>query len=717
MFFFGYISGSASENRVIDQVGMAAEAGVHLHMMLVELVVDLQSVDTAVAEACRQIQLVTQRDPDGYVMLRLMFTPPRNWSEKFKDGVSLFADGTTGEPSFFSEEYWAEAEAVVTDLAQKMELHDEADRLLGYHLDCREWFHEYERGYDTCKAAIDSFRRWLRVKYKDDDVLLRAAWHNGVVDLDTASIPVLPKESAVVLFENHRERPWVDFLQFSSNIVAKRLISISRAAKKSGESRRLIAVPYGYTFEFPTPYSGHLDLAEVLSASSIDMVCAPPSYRDRLVGCGSSIPAPIDSVLLHEKLFIMEDDTKPHFAKRDTPDTYNPKQPDRESTTGARLRAIGSALARQMGITWMDLWGEGWLADSEHWKHASMAVSVYRKLMESRQMNSAPDVAFIVDENSITHMKNTEKLLTPMLLQQRDVMLKSGVNFGVYLQSDIVKKAFPEAKVYVFMNALQINSDVRAAITEKLQNDGKCLVWVYAAGIYDENGECKDGIREVTGLQLRPQPWNSESGSIIVNDRHAIAEHMKSKQFGVRERLNPSFYCNDQSGTIIAEYVQTGLPSVVCKDMGSWRSVFIGERQLSIDLLRNILKLVGVTIFQHGNDVLRVSQPFISLYATEEGHKTIVLPGRMMVYDMVEQRVLAGHTNSLKVALKKGQSAILAAGTLQELKALGLDIPDDQDETASADVSTQGDDHDSAALKRRRRGGRKHRKPHVHTGA
>lgn len=717
MFFFGFISGGASERRVLDQVRMAASAGVHLHMLLIELVVDLNAVDAVVEEARRQIRLVTEHDPEGYVMLRLMFTPPQDWKSRYRDAVSHYADNSTGEPSFFSDEYWAEAEAVVTDLSQKMEMFNEAERLLGYHLDCREWFHEYERGYDTCKAATECFRRWLRSKYKDDLVLLRAAWHNGTVSLEDASIPPKPKDGNVVLFENHRERPWVDFLQFASDTVAKRLVSISRASKKACDSRRLIAVPYGYTLDFPTAYSGHLDLAEVLSTSSIDMVCAPPSYRDRLVGSGSSIPAPIDSVLLHEKLFIMEDDTKPYFAKRDTPDTYNPKHPDRESTTGARLRAMGSALARQTGISWMDLWGEGWLADDEHWKHAAKALAIYRKLIECRNMNSAPDVAFIVDECSITHMRNTEKLLLPLLLQQRDVVLKSGVNFGMYLQSDLTRKAFPEAKVYVFMNALQINTEVRAAIQEKLQNGDKTLVWVYAAGVYDENGENKDGIREVTGLQIRPQPWNSESGSIIVSDRHPIAEHLKAKQFGVRERLNPSYYSNEQGATVIAEYVQTGLPSVVCKDMGSWKSIFIGERQLNLDLLRNIFKQANVSVFQHGTDVLRVSQPFICLHATDDGSKSIVLPIKMMVYDLIEGRVLAASTNNLKIGMKKGQSVILVAGSPSELKALGLDVPEDPDVVPSAaTIAHDAEDLESAAAKRRRRGGRKHRKPHTPSG-
>ncbi len=714
MFFFGYISGGASERRVLDQVRMAASAGVHLHMMLMELVIDVKAVDTAVEEARRQIRLVTEHDPEAYVMIRLMFTPPQDWKSRYRDAISLYEDKSTGEPSFFSDEYWAEAEAVVTDLSQKMEMHDEAERLLGYHLDCREWFHEYERGYDTCKAAVECFRRWLRAKYKDDPVLLRASWHNGTVNIDDAPIPAKVKDTGVALFENHRERPWVDFLQFASDTVAKRLVSLSRASKKACDSRRLIAVPYGYTLDFPTAYSGHLDLAEVLSTSSIDMVCAPPSYRDRLVGSGSSIPAPIDSVLLHEKLFIMEDDTKPYFAKRDTPDTYNPKHPDRESTTGARLRAIGSALARQTGISWMDLWGEGWLADEEHWKHAAKAVALYRRLMECRNMNSTPDVAFIVDECSITHIRNVEKLLLPLLLQQRDVVLKSGVNFGMYLQSDLTRKAFPEAKVYVFMNALQISNEVRTAIKEKLQNDNKTLVWVYAAGIYDEDGEHKDGIREVTGLQLRQQPWNSETGSIIVSDRSPIAEHLKAKQFGVRERLNPSYYSNEQGTSVIAEYVQTGLPSVVSKDMGNWKSIFIGERQLNLELLRNIFKLSGVSVFQSGSDILRVSQPFICIHATEDGSKSIVLPMKMMVYDLIEDRVLAASTTNLKLGMKKGQSHILVAGTPQELKALGLNIPDEPEVVqANALAAREAEEQELAAAKRRRRGGRKHRKPHT----
>ncbi len=704
LFFFGNIDSAASERRVCEQIRQAASAGVHLHALLLELPVSVPMVSYSVNEALRLLHLVRQHDPQGYVMFRVVFTPPPDWQKLYPEAMTTYADGSTGEPSFASDRYWQEAEAALTLLVRQLEVTEESRYILGYHLDCREWFYEYQRGYDYSPAAQEAFRQWLRGRYKNDIVRLRAAWHDGSVTFTSASIPTYRGDAvaATVLYESRKGQRYVDYLCFASETIARRIVTLSRTVKKNCDDRRLVAVSYGYVLDFPVPHSGHLALSEVLSAQSIDLICAPVSYRDRCSTQPGSIPVPVASVRLHGKLFILEEDTKPHTAQGNTPDDYNPRCSDAESTRQVRLRNAATALVHHAGVSWMDLWGEGWLNDGEVWQQAAKLSTLYLAHIRQR-LPETPEVAIIVDERSLTRIQSPQALLEPLIIGQQEVLARAGIHYGIYLQSDLVRKAFPDAKMYLFLDPIEIDSEVREAIRERLQRDGKTLVWLYAVALFDENGYTPDGPRDVAGIAIKAQPWNSETGSIISNDRHPISERLRNRQVGIRERVNPSFYVLDEKAVVLGEYIQTGLPSIAVKDMGSWRSVFIGERQLSVDLLRGLCRFAGVHVWSQSSDVVRVAPPFLAVHSVGDGVVYLQLPQKQMVYDLTEDRLLAEDAVNLRLNMRTGQTGLYVVGGYEHLQALGISIPERSEEIgAEPSVST--------GKKRRRRGGRKHRK-------
>jgi hypothetical protein len=704
LFFFGNTESAAAERKVCEQIELAAAAGVHLHIVLLELPVSVALVSYSVNEALRLFHLVRQHDPQGYVMFRVVFSPPPDWQKLYPEAMTTYADGSTGEPSFASERYWQEAEAALTLLVRQLELAAESRYILGYQLDCREWFYEYRRGYDDSPAAQEAFRQWLRTRYKNDVVALRAAWHDGSVTFSTASVPTYRSETTTptVLYEYRKGQRYVDYLRFASEVIARRIVALSRVVKKSCENRRLVAVPYGYLLEFAAPHSGHLSLSEVLSAQSIDIITAPISYRDRHVTQPGSVPVPVASVRLRGKVFLLEDDTKPHYAQSETPDDYNPRCADAESTRMVRIRNAMTALIHHAGIAWMDLWGEGWVQDAEVWQIARGLAELYTAHLRHR-LAEQPEVAVIVDEHSLARVQSPKALVETLLIQQQEVLARAGIHYGVYLQSDLLRKAFPDARLYIFLNPIQVDSEVREAIRERLQRDGKTLVWLYTVALYDENGYTPDGPRDVAGIAIKAQPWNSETGSIISNDRHPITERLRNKTIGTRERINPTFYVLDERATVLGEYIQTGLPSIVVKDMGSWRSVFIGERHLSVDLLRGLCRFAGVHVWSQSSDVVRVSPPFVAVHSVGDGTLHLQLPAKQMVFDLTEWRLLAEEATNLRVNMRTGQSALYAVGGFEQLRALGIPVPERGEEIA-VELPT------STGKKRRRRGGRKHRK-------
>lgn len=109
----------------------------------------------------------------------------------------------------------------------------EADSILGLHLDRGEWFSVDGLGYDTSKAARDKFRDWARTRYRNDIVALRAAWFDGVADFNKLEVPPYPAhdEGDKFVHANRKERPWVDYHLFLSDVAVGRIAELAYATK------------------------------------------------------------------------------------------------------------------------------------------------------------------------------------------------------------------------------------------------------------------------------------------------------------------------------------------------------------------------------------------------------------------------------------------------------------------------------------------------------
>ena len=301
VLFFGNMDEDGAKSKVLSEVRFAARAGVHLHSTLFELPCPLTETSNALDKFDSVVRAVLDADPEGYVMPRLVFVPARGWKREYPTDMVSYAEGTGSDPSLTSERFWQEAERALTTLITHVRENLWGQRVFGYHLERGEWFQPLDGGYDRSIANRDAFRDWLREKYHNDLVGLRAAWYDGEVQFHTAEIPplVTRPNPQRAFYETRRGRRYIDFNEFTSESTANRLVSLAKSAKKAARHQALISVCYGYTFEFGHDFSGHLALDRLLASPHIDILSGPPSYRDRKPGGAASIPAPVDSLLLH----------------------------------------------------------------------------------------------------------------------------------------------------------------------------------------------------------------------------------------------------------------------------------------------------------------------------------------------------------------------------------------------------------------------------------
>ncbi len=678
ILFFGNLDGQKQTRRVSGEIQRAAAAGVHLCSTLVELICPIPPDDTAYENVDERLQALMDANPKAYLMPRLVFVPAKGWQKQYPHEVNQYLDGPTDDPSIASDRFWMEVENSLTLLIEHIQRTPYGSRVIGYHLERGEWFHPAQDGYDRSYANREAFRGWLRRKYKNE-VALRAAWNDGAVQFYTAEIPPLPAQPRpdAAFFEPRRERRWIDFMEYTSEMMAERLISLSKVVKEATNHRALVSVCYGYTFEFGHTFSGHLALGRLLSASSIDIVAGPPSYRDRLPGAAGAFPCPVDSFAIHGKLWLSEDDTKTHLAQggNATPDDYNPRMENRAQTEQAHLRAMGQALAHQTAVGWMDLWGEGWLDAEDIWERIGKFSDLYRRTLPHRRLRS-PEVVALVDERSLLHIQRGEAFLRRLLQGQREAILRCGASVGFYLQSDVTARHFPtDAKLYLFLTPYRMPAEQRAAIKERLQNGGKTLVWLYAVGVCDERGRSEEGIHDLIGMTLRQQSWSTEVGSRVVETRHPITERLQEKTLGVRERLNPSFYIDDDNPelTVLAEYLQTGQPSMGVRRLADWRSVFIGEPTLTTDLLRGLCRYAGVHLYTGGmDDFVYAGNGWLTIHTTRDGNRSLLLPPDTALYDLNGGRLVGESLREYHTFLRGRSTYTYFVGSLEEMHKIGL---------------------------------------------
>ena len=681
LLFFGNLDGPKNRQRVLSEVRRAAAAGIHLHSVLVDLPCPLSDSSHALQEIDERLRAVLEADPEGYVMPRIVFVPARGWKREYPTDIATYADGTTGDPSLTSERFWQEAERSLATLIAHLSEYSWGRRLFGYHLERGEWFQSADQGFDRSIVNRDAFRDWLGSRYKDSLVSLRAAWYDGDVQFHTAEIPPLPTRSNPqrAFFETRRERRVIDFYEFTSESTAQRLIALSKAVKKAAGHQALVSVCYGYTMEFGHGFSGHLALGLLETASTIDLICGPPSYRDREPAGAASFPAPVDSPPLHGKLWLTEDDTKTFLAPvQQDPEDFNPRLPDRPSTEQAMARMHGKTLAHGVGLGFMDLWGEGWLDDDLLWEQIGKFASQYAAFQQRREYPRVPEVVVLVDERSLLHIQRGEPFFRRLTNGLRETLQRAGISYGLYLQSDLTAENFPtDAKLYLFLTPYRLPAEQRDAIKAKLQNGGKTLAWLYAPGSCEERpsigGILEDGTNGAVGMTLRPQEWNSEIGSRLLDPRHPLLDRLTGKELGTRERLNPSYYVADEGAKILAEYLGSGLPSVAVKENSGWKSVFIGEPVLPLELLRGICRYAGVHLWTpQGEDVVAVGSGWVTVHAVRDGQRTLRLPDALSLYDVTDGRLIADETREYRFFLKNGATRTFCVGGPERFQALDL---------------------------------------------
>lgn len=500
---------------LLEEIAKARAAGFPLYTF--NLPAPL-AADTAAVEAC--VEQFAGANPEGYFLVRVWLGADEAWRAAHPEALLRDAEGDTiGYASPANAAWREEVSARLTRSIQAIATGPQAGRFLGVmlnYLQTGEWFYpETERYWDYSDANRERFRVWLRGAYLDDDAL-RAAWGDSAVSLDSAEIP-LPAAREAVAWGRFRDpvsgRAARDFSHYTAEMMADTIAHFAQVAKAATGGRSLVGAFYGYAFELnhngprALQQSGHLALGHLLQSPDLDFLSAPYSYFERAPGQPGHYHLPVDSLALHGKLGIMEDDTFTDASIAPPDGLIAPGNDARphspEQTIAVAHRNFGSFLAHGCGLWWFDLLSDGrWNADSFWASTPSLRdVAAHARTLPA----FAPEVAFVVDEEALAWLRDTTH---PELLHAlgygRAAFARIGAPVGYYLQSDLMRLP-ASVKVLYLATPFAVDEAARVELGRR-QAAGCTVVWGWMPGQAGTRSLDTARIRELTGFHVEQVP-------------------------------------------------------------------------------------------------------------------------------------------------------------------------------------------------------------------
>ncbi len=630
---------------------------------------DFTGVDQIIAK-------IVDADPEALILPRIDIEPPRWWAREHPEEMLWWQNGKFDRWASVASKLWLEeATRNLTELVRHLESRW-GGHILGYHPSAQNsaewyypiWYHQ-DWGLMNFEPAFErGWREWLKERYRTIGAL-NASWGTNYEDFDQIRLPSVEerKTSTLGVFRHpKRERRMLDFTLYQNEAMAKALDAVARAIKRACEGRKLVYAFYGYTFElsgcrYGIAPTGHLRLGWLLRRGSVDVFCAPLSYFDRQVGGCGTIMAPANSVALHGRAWLNEDDTRTHLS---APNAGFGRTSTPEETRWVHTRNFAQALAYRAHMWFMDQ-DAGWLLDDGIWSHLAKLRRLYEQLY-ARPRRPLHEVAVLADEKSLMALRYGIELSRPLLYEMRAELHRMGTTPSLWLLSDFIEGKVPRHKVYVFLNAFWLTSEERRAIRRRLKGSGATAVWFYAPGFLGEGEASVDFMHELTGFRFR-RLEGRRSMRVRLGGNSPLLDGLQGREVGPNVKVEPAFSIVPEEGVrILGRYVEGGEPAVAVREVDGFASVFVGTLKVPARFFANVAKSAGVHLYAEPGDVIHTDGVVLSITASSEGTKTIRLPGPSRVVNALSGEVVLEGGSEFRLPMRFGETRIFVVKTTNE---------------------------------------------------
>ncbi len=443
----------------------------------------------------KDFEEILDADPEAKVIIRLHLDPPLWWEQKNPDVVCELPDGSSFRTSFSSRKWQEEAGEVLRICMEWLLSSAYSDHLIGIHVaggSTEEWFYHFkEHFYDQNPARLQAFRTWLRVCYKDNTKTLQSAWNNPQADFANAQLAdISGKERREEWRDPHSEQNVIDTYHFHAETMADHIAYFCKIVKETSKGCLLTGAFYGYHYFVTDPRRGHGALDKLLACPDLDYLSSPNDYN-RVVGEDWPPMAAMESIKLHGKLWLAENDTRTSITtllKDQAPEVCPPGQyesgvwlgpPDMETSVALLWKNSGRMLTNGYGGWWFDMWG-GWFSDPELLEVLKMTQQYHKKYPSREEPMTEAQVCVVVDEK-LSFWDGSMGSLSNEILGNRYSLGKTGAPYDLYLRSDVDSLSNRKYQVIWLMGILELKEEELSRV-EAWRNHGITVLWTDGNG-------------------------------------------------------------------------------------------------------------------------------------------------------------------------------------------------------------------------------------------
>lgn len=674
LFFYANTRIGSSLRVVASEIAMAADAGIHRHILAVPLAWDghWEGVDDA-------LDLAFTADPDGRVMLDLDLNPPASWLADHPSETASTVTKGLSYPSIGSRVWLDEVLKHLGSLANHLDTTAHGPGVVGLVVSALEEGRWYRTdGYDRSEANTRGFRNWLKGRYEADDAF-QEAWNTGEATLDTAEIPesLGASSSDEVFFALPAMQAYVDFLRYLSEATAGAIVEITDHVKALRGTEFEVIVPYGFSFELPGNDSGHAALSKLM-ASDVDGFLSPVSYVNRGSGGAGGFMGPVDSAALHGKQWYVVDDTRTGIGADPGASTVRrPMGVRLEDVLNIYRRNFSMAAIHGLGLVWCDPLGRGNLHDVGLWEAFAQLREVYEDIAgpKSGSGDGGVDLFVVVDEESRFYQREDRGMNSLLLTETRDVALQAGVSTKFVLLRDVlegatlqdgafqagaVRGAASPPPAYLFLNAFRLSEEERGRIHDIMASQGSAAIWMVAPGYIDDVADVEH-VSATTGMTVKAFDEPAASGSTYAFSGNWI---VVEGAFGAGDSARPLFYIEDDDADVLAHFNGSERVSAGIKFLEEdWASVFVCEPVLPVELLREILEILGFRLAVKKRpvptlDTVQIGRGLMLLHANGDGERGLDLGRTYDVTDLLDPRIGWVRKREITLSMKAGETRL-----------------------------------------------------------
>ncbi len=615
--FFAVNNQFGRDDVLVSEIKQAGNAGIDLISFNIPL--DWAGTGQGILDT---IDTFCSANPNAYYYVRVWVGGNPQWLEKHPEAAIVLHDGTRVPWSSPASTVWRdEADRLLRDRIKEIMEGPHGDRFIGVHpanMQTGEWFYYHaNESLDYSDANKAAFRAWLAVHYRSER-RLQEAWGNPGITFESAEIPKPAVMEATDLgpFRHPVDhRAAADAQRFQSDLVADTIAHFARVVKDATNGRSLVGAFYGYTFELNhngpqvLAQSGHLSLGRLLACPDVDMIHAPYAYFERGLGQPGHFHLPLDSIAMHGKLAVLEEDSYTHLASDPPPGITAPGVHVRTRTLDETLslnrRNYANFLTHKAGFWYFDLLSDGRWHDEEFWKTAPLLRRMAATARDEPVYE--PEVAFVVDEESVHALaSNTRPYLLQSIGNWRHELARLGTTVGYYLQSDLV--TLPDSvKVVLLANPYTIDDDANRALRPILRRGGT-VIWTFAPGVAETRELDLSRVEALTGIETttmeRSGPFSIFS---TVTDERVQFEHDWQPRLRIEESGNMQ---------ILARYEGAEEAAAAARPMGDGASVYSAVPRLPVGLLRWICRNSGVHFYRESPGMTGVVGPYLIVHTS-----------------------------------------------------------------------------------------------------